>query len=51
VINAPTLYTCRYVPELGWFWADAASIGQEPAQFWHVYTEKQTSIIAINLPD
>ena len=24
------------MPELGRFWADAASIGQEPAQFWHI---------------
>jgi len=23
-----------YVPELGWFWDDAASIDPEPSQFW-----------------
>ena len=24
------------MPELGRFWADAATIGPEPAQFWHI---------------
>ena len=24
------------MPELGRFWADAASIGTLPAQFWHI---------------
>jgi len=24
------------MPELGLFWADAASIGAEQAQFWHI---------------
>ena len=25
------------MPVLGWYWADAGSIGPEPAHFWNVY--------------
>jgi len=29
------------MPELARYWADAASIGSEPAQFWHITARLQ----------
>ena len=33
------------MPELGRFWAVAASIGPEPAQFWHITACLQESAL------